>query len=261
MRTRALSVAAALPLVFLLAACDPADDPQPSASYTPSQEQIDALENSLELPDDGVIGLRMTVAAGTGAAMEVTMIVHQAVPATEAADAVAATSAWCAGEVDATLLTDLGYTFTTVEITATETAGTWRTDTPLLVQPQPWENVTLTATGDLEQVPVGSDGDVSPHCATPVRISGPGTGTVLLGIAGDSDGDGDGTPPLGGWAHYVYGLNANFPALGTTDATFTGCAVVISELGASLGAGTAPGWDTHVEAPTYCNVGGTLGDG
>jgi hypothetical protein len=252
MRIRTLALAVPL---LLLTACAPGS-PQ-GASETPQSEgQASAAAGApIDLPADGVLGFIATVTAGNGAVLDLTMIVHQAVAASEAAEAVAATTAWCAGEIDAQLLTDEGYTFTTINVTATPVSGEWPVGTPIWLQPQPWANLTLTATGDLVQTP-GS----TPHCAAPVQVTEPGSGTILVGIQGDTDGD-DTTPPLGGWAHNLYGANSA-PADGpASDITFSSCIAKISELGGTLGAGAGSDWATHFDDPRYCNLGGFVGNG
>ena len=51
-----------------------------------------------------------------------------------------------------------------------------------------------------------------PHCAQPVLLVGPGTGSLYLGVAGDIDGDATGRR-AGGWANLKYGVNADQPAM------------------------------------------------
>ena len=230
MRLRLLALAA-LPL--LLTACGPAPAPEVSETVPSEVQEGAAAGPAIELPADGVLGVRATATAGNGAALEIVMVVHQAVPAIDPAstDARAATAAWCAGEVDEQLFTDEAYTFTTVEVTATAIDGDWPQGLAIRLLPEPAAGFTLTATGDLAQAP-GS----TPHCATPVTLNGGGSGTILLGISGDADGDADGTPPLGGWTRNLYGVDAS-----TSDLSFTACVVVYSELCTSLGAGTASG--------------------
>lgn len=257
MRTRSV-LALAVPLL-LLSACapsepddvpEPPDTPQPTASQ---EAQVD-----IDLPADGLLGLRTTVTAGTGGSIDVTLIVHQAAPATDAPDAVAATEAWCAGEMDGSILADQGYSLLTVDITALSNGGDWPAGTTLHVYPEPRPGVTLTATGDLRQTPTGSEGDFSPHCVTPVSLDGPGNGTIILGIAGDVDGDGDGTAPLAGFIHQTFGFNATSPDGTVADVTFSDCVTSVSELGASLGAGTGSDWSVHTDAGS-CAIGGGMG--
>lgn len=261
MRTRSV-LALAVPLLLLLSACAPsAPDDVPDPPSTPTPDQTEVADPAIQLPADGLLGLTATATAGNGAVLDVTIIVHQAVAATEAAAAgpVAAVEAWCAGEMDGQILTDQGYTLTAVDVTATLASGQWPESTTLLVYPEPRPNVVLAATGDLLQSPTGSEGDYTPHCVTPVTLAGPGAGTFFVGIGGDADGDGSQTPPLGGWAHLTYGINIGLPDGTVADVTIGDCVVQASPLGTSLGAGTVPDWTDHLDDPTACAAGGGMG--
>jgi hypothetical protein len=259
MRFRALAVA--VPLIVLLAGCVPAGpSPEPSPSYTPTQDQLDAEASTLELPPDALLAVAATATAGNGAELDVTMIVHRSAAASDAADAVATTAAWCAGEVDAQLLSDSGYSFTTIDVTATSGTTAWPADTPVWLQPQPGDFVTLASTGDLVQASIASTAGATPHCATPVRLTGPGGGTIVLGILGDVDGD-ENTPPLGGWMHNLFGVNSAQAGTTASDVTFSDCVAKVSEIASDQGAGTFSDWAAHFNDPRYCNIGGALGEG
>jgi hypothetical protein len=261
MRTRSV-LAVAVPFL-LLSACAPAapaDSPEPSDPAPTETEFPGGV--AIGLPEDGLLGMHATLTALNGAVLVLTMIVHRSVAATDAAASAdaAAMESWCSGEIDAQILADQGYTLTVVDVDATLTSGEWPTATPVLLYPIPWERAVLTASGDLTQVSTGSEGDSTPHCITPVTLDGPGSGTIIVGIAGDADGDGDGTPPLGGWAHNLFGADATLPGGTLSDVMFTNCYTEVSELGASLGAGTVPGWNTWFDDPTFCYV-GSFGQG
>jgi hypothetical protein len=202
--------------------------------------------------------------AGDGAALDISLIVHAPQPfsADGAADAWAATTAWCVGEIDDSIISDQGFSFTTVEVTATTREGDWPDDTPLSIQPQPWPGTTTASGGDLVQVNASYDTNleagVVPHCAQPVLLTGPGVGELYLGIVGDIDGDGAETIPLGGWANFLYGVTTHTPG-GDSDVTLSECTVQITGLGGELGAPT-PDWQEHFESGT-CTVGGVSGQG
>jgi len=255
-------LAIAIPLL-LLSACappEPDDFPEPPASPSPTESEI-VGGVAIDLPADGLIGIHATLTALNGAVMDLTMIVHQSVPSTDAAAAVAATEAWCAGEMDAQILADQGYTLTAVDVTATLQSGDWPAEgASVLLYPIPWERAVLTASGDLQQLDTAGEGDYTPHCITPVTLDGPGTGTILVGIPGDTDGDSDGTPPLGGWSHNLYGADATHLDGVLRDVMFSNCFAEVSDLGASLGAGSTPGWKEYFDDPTLCYL-GSFGSG
>ena len=155
-----------------------------------------------------MLAVTAVATAGNGAVLDISLIVHAPQPfsADGAADAWAATTAWCAGEIDDAIVSGYGYSFTTVDVTATAREGEWPDDAPLQVFPVAYEYSTITAYGDLWQVDASAEIDPPesvPHCKRPVVLDGAGSGQVYLGIAGDVDGDGDGTPPLGGWVHHL----------------------------------------------------------
>jgi hypothetical protein len=257
MRTRSV-LALAVPLL-LLSACTPSGpDGLPEPPSTPTPELTEIAEPTMDLPADGVLGLRAIATAGDGTVLDITIVVHQAVPAADAPDAVAAVESWCSGEMDGQILADQGYTLTAVSVTATVASGTWPESAVLLVYPEPRPNIVLAATGDLLQSPTGSEGDYTPHCVTPVTLAGPGAGTIFVGIGGDVDGDADGTPPLGGWAHLTYGIGIGLPDGTVADVTLSDCVVQASPLGTDLGAGTVADW-TEQRDTSACAAGGGMG--
>ena len=258
MRTRSV-LALAVPLL-LLSACapsEPDDFPEPPTSPKPSATQ--EADVAIELPADGVLGLVATATAGNGAVLDIEIVVHQAVPSTNAPDAVAATEAWCAGEMDGQILADQGYSLTAADVTATLVSGEWPSGASLLVYPEPRANAILVASGVLAQVPNGSEGDYTPHCVTPVTLPGPGAGSVLVGIVGDVDGDADGTPPLGGVGHLTFGVGVALPDGTVADVTIGDCAATVSDLGTGLGVGTAADWNERLDDPAACTIGAGMG--
>jgi hypothetical protein len=148
-------------------------------------------------------------------------------------------------------------------VSATMTSGEWPTEgASVRLYPIPWERAALTATGDLLQLPPPStgEGDYTPHCITPVTLNGPSSGTILVGIPGDTDGDVDGTPALGGWSHNLFGADATDLQGVVSDVMFSDCYAEVSELGGTLGAGSTPGWNTWFDDPTFCYL-GSFGSG
>jgi hypothetical protein len=208
------------------------------------------------------MGVTAVATATTGAVLDIQLVVHAPEPfsADGAADAWAATTTWCAGEIDDQLVADQGFSFTTVDVTATTREGQWPADTPLLLLPLPGPQSTLAVAGDaVVQTNVSTDADLSdgevPHCAQPALLTKAGTGSIYLGIPGDVDGGGPAELPLGGWATHKYGVNANQPGeAAAVDVTFSDCTVQITPLGTELGAPTAS-WQQAFQ-DDLCVVGG-----
>lgn len=256
MRTPALALAA-IPLLFVLTACDPgATPPAPEDPGTDGG----AGAPTLELSETDVMGVTAVATASNGAILDVQLVVHAPEPfsADGAADAIATTTAWCEGEIDDQAIADNGFSFTTVEVTATTRSGDWPDDTPLLLLPLPGEGTTIAVDGDLVQTNESTDmnlvsGSV-PHCAQPALLLGPGTGRLHLGIASDATAD----VPFTGWAERLFGANANQPGdAPAVDVTFSDCTVQITDLGGDLGAPT-PEWRQEFQ-DDYCVVGGATG--
>lgn len=271
MRSRgraAIVVLAATPL--LLTACDPGGSPTDSPTATASASQSPAPAETAAtsdptpdaVPDDAVLVLTGTATAGNGAVARFRLVVHAPAPfsADIAADGWTATTAWCAGEIDDPTIASQQFSFTDVDVKLTVTSGSWPAGTRLLLLPLPSEDATLAATVPLvhvDQPTLFGQASPVPHCAQPVLIEGPGSGTFYVGIRGDADGSG-GVPAFHSWANRKYGLNANLPGtLGTSDVTFSGCEAEITQLGADLGAPT-PQWQERFE-PAFCVVGGATG--
>jgi hypothetical protein len=261
MRLRLATLAATpLLLVAVLTACGPgAGSPPPDEPEAPAPEE--PAVPIVAIPEDAVIVVTAAATASNGAVMDISVIAHSPNPfsADGAADDWAATTAWCVGEIDDSIIADQGYSFTTVDVTATTREGDWPDDTPLLLAPLPYFDATLATGGDLVQtnqpsLPGQTAGSV-PHCAQPALLLGPGSGQLFVGIPGDVDGDASGTPSLGGWANRKYGVNTHVPGDDQAAAvTFSECTVQITDLGASLGAPTAS-WQQAFQSD-FCIAGG-----
>jgi hypothetical protein len=237
-RTGVLSAAPVI-LLLLLTACDPGGG-APTEPASPSVD--DPSQPIVALPEDAVLAVTAVATAGNGAVLDVSLIVHapQLFSADGAADAWAATTAWCAGEVEDAVIAGEGYTFATVDATATLREGDWPADVPLVIYPLPSSLITLAVGGDVRQADrLAELGDSpSPHCAWPALLDGPGSGQLYVGFPGDADGDGD-LPPLSGWANQRYGVQANWLEEDPPSIAFTECIAQITELGHDLGAPSA----------------------
>lgn len=252
MRFRPTAVVAGLALLAL-AGCAP----DAAAPEVPPEQ----LPAEIDLPEDAVLGLVGIATAANGATADVALIVHASLPylVPEASEAVATTLAWCAGELDETILAARGYTFTAVDITLTPRDGDWPDDATLAVLPQPHPEFgsTLAAGDGLRQVDasdVEGFGDAVPHCRQPAVLDGAGGGTIFLGIPSDIAGA-NGEASFTAWAFHDYGFSASLPGdLGTTDVTFTSCLANVTQLGSEFGAPSAT-WLERLDGAA-CIVGG-----
>jgi hypothetical protein len=269
MRIRSVAVAGLLAGAMLLTGCAPGDD-EPAVTPTtadPEQTPVEPTSSPdqpapLVLPDDAVLGLVGILTAPNGATADLAVIVRASLPhmVPEAADAVAATVAWCDGEVDETVITGRGFTFTTVEVSVSPREGDWPADVSLLVYPiaNPEFGSTVVAGVGLRQVAQATDpvfDDFLPRCQQPALRDGAGDGILYLGIPQDINGAND-SPSFSAWAHHEFGLSAVLPGdLGESDVVFTMCETELTPLGEEFGASI----DTWADrfSPTGCTVGGS----
>lgn len=270
MRIRSVAFAGLLTCALLLAGCAP-DAPGPTATSTdPAETPVDPTDPvdvpaELVLPDDAVLGLVGILTAANGATADLAVIVHASLPhmVPEAADAVAATVAWCSGEVDETVIAGRGFTFTTVEVSVTPRDGDWPADQPLLVLPiaNPEFGSTLAVGPGLRQVEAATDPVFEgylPHCQQPAVLDGAGSGTLYLGIPQDISGAND-NASFTAWAVHDFGLSAVLPGdLGASDVVFSKCESEVTLLGEEFGA-LIDSW-TETFTSTGCSVGGSASE-
>lgn len=258
MRIRAAVVG--LAVAALLSGCGTGGAPA-----TPTPTPTDPAEQPAELvlPGDAVLGLVGILTAPNGATADLAVVVHASLPwmVPEAADAVAATVAWCAGEVDDAVIQGRGYTFTQVDVSLTARDGEWPADLSLAVLPQPNPEVGSTnVVGDgLRQVDEDAsgiyDGLPVPNCRKPALLDGLGEGTLYLGIPQDIAGV-DGIASFTAWTVHAYGLSAVLPGdLGSADVVFSSCSSSITALGQEFGAPNER-WSDRF-SPDGCAVGGS----
>lgn len=269
MRIRSVAVAGLVAGALLLTGCAPeGDESTPTPTTTdPGSTPLEPTSGvdtpaDLVLPDDAVLGLVGILSAPNGATADLAVVVHASLPhmVPEAADAVAATAAWCAGEVDETVIAGRGFTFTMVEVSVTPREGDWPADLPLLVLPvaNPEFGSTIVAGTGLRQVEAATDPvfeDFLPHCQQPAVLDGAGEGTLYLGIPQDISGAND-SASFTAWALHDFGLSAMLPGdLGESDVVFSMCEAALTPLGEEFGALI----DTWAESfgPTGCAVGGS----
>lgn len=267
MRIRSVAVAGLAAATLLLAGCVPADpDPSPTSTDpgAPTADTTDSVDIPAELvlPDNALLGLVGILTAPNGATADFALVVHATLPymVPEAADAVAATVDWCAGEVDDTVISGRGFTFTTVDVSVTPRDGDWPDDLALLVLPvvNPEFGSTIAAGDGLRQVDEPTDevfGGAVPRCRQPALLDGAGEGSLYLGIPQDIAGANDNVS-FTAWVQHNFGLTAALPGeLSPTDVVFTSCASALTPLAEEFGALTGDWAESF--APSGCSVGGS----
>jgi hypothetical protein len=256
MRIRA--AATGLAVLALLTACGTG-----GGAPTPTPTGTDETPAELVLPADALLGLVGILTAPNGATADLAVVVHASLPwmVPDAAEAVAATVAWCAGEVDDAVIQGRGYTFTQVDVSLTARDGEWPEGLTLAVLPMPNPEVgsTNVAGAGLRQVDADAtgvyDGLPVPHCRQPAVLDGLGTGTLYLGIPQDIAGVND-LASFTGWTLHDFGLSAVLPGdLPASDVSFSACASALTPLGEEFGAPNEA-WADRFTA-TGCSVGGS----
>ncbi len=259
MTRKRFAIVATLPLALMLVGCMPGEpgatsSPGPSSPLKPSASpSSEPPAADIPLPDDATMLVTATATASNGATLDLRLVVHRSVPWNSGAEAgTAATVAWCEGEVDAEVISTLGYSFTQVDYSATAADGSWPSGETIWLHPTA-TYTTLAASGDVS--PVAYPDSALPHCARPAVLPGAGAGSTFLGAEGDASGR-DGLPALQFWSRLTYGFNNDF-TLGAPVVSFSDCAVQITTLGTSMG---APGGGWHEDfLPGSCIVGGSTG--
>jgi hypothetical protein len=232
MTRRPLLALLALPVALLRGGCAPGSpaggDPSAAPTTEPSQEQQGDV--TLDLPDDALLAVRATVTASTGATMDVLAVVRASTawddPA--AADRPATMTTECAGYLDESVYEANLWSFTRIDVTATAVDGDWPAGEGVNVFPDP-DYTAVAETGDLGET-ASAAGD-TPHCFRLKTITGPGSGTLVVGLQGDTDAVG----AAGGftrWANHNYGFSSISAAEGLGD-----CELTVTPLGEESGWG------------------------
>lgn len=261
-RRATMLLAVVVPLA-LLSAC--ATSPAPSSSRPPSTPDASPSPTGPPLPADAVLTLTGSVTADNGAELALTMVVHSSKAATDPASAsgMSAITGWCDGEMTADQLQQ-GYGLLQADYTATLVGTTaWPANLPLALYPTS-QDVDMASSGDVHQIEVlehpRQPGDYVPHCKQSAFLSGPGTGSIFVALAGDATVN----PPLIDWANYSYGFGilstpgfvgtTPFGGISASRVSFSGCTATVTALGTSLN-GPSPTQQEDFSA-SHCTPGG-----
>jgi hypothetical protein len=252
-----LAVAAILSVV-LLTACHPETTQEDPPSATPtSTPSSSPTASAAPLAPDALLALVGTVTSESGAALELSLVVHSAMAGTDPAAAarVAAIAGWCTDEMDADTLKQ-GYSIVQIDYRATLVGSTaWPSNLPIELLPTA-QDAALASSGDVHQVEILSQpaqpGDYVPHCQQPAFLDGPGSGSTYVALAGDATD----SPPFTRWADFHFGFDTE-NAQGSASpslATFTGCSATVTPLASTLGYPSST-WAQEFKE-THCIVGG-----
>jgi hypothetical protein len=238
----------ALPLL-LLVGCGPTPAPAPTDDSPATSKPTETVgPPAAELDPDVLLVVSTRATAENGAALDLVLTVHRATAWSDdsAADRPALMTTTCEGYLDAGVYEANLWSFVTADVTATSTGtAEWPADTRIRLFPTPTDDVSLASGGFLVEDP---DVDsATPHCARDRYLYGPGDGSLIAGIQGDTD-EAAAAGNFTRWANQLWGF---------TGASFSNCSYVVTPAGAELNGG-AEWWSEQVD-DSNCYVGSTAG--
>jgi hypothetical protein len=244
-------------ILLALSGCTPPPAPgEPAASSSPSESPTSAASPTAEaLPEDVLLVVSTVATADNGAVLDLTMTVHRPTAFDDPASAAAAalmTDA-CGGGTDDSLYADQLWTFATVDIDAIARPGTaWPTNRRLFFHPLA-SYVNIAADGAV------LDDDMvdpaTPHCRTDKHLDVPGTGTMVVGLEGDTD-DVSAAGQFTRWANQMWGFSGVYVAGQSAAAAgivLSDCTYIVTDSGKALNGGSAD-WIERID-DERCQVG------
>lgn len=255
-RAPALWSAAVISLLVLSGCTPPAAPDEPvaseSATATPTTEPS---PTEAALADDVLLVVSAVATADNGAVLDLTMTVHRPTafddPASTQSAALMTDS--CGGGTDDSLYADQLWTFASVDIDAVERPGTaWPDNRRLFFQPLA-TYVNVAADGAV------LDDDMvdpaTPHCRTDKHLDMPGSGTMVVGLEGDTD-DVSAAGQFTRWANQMWGFSGVYVAGQSAEAAgivLSECTYTVTDAGKALNGGSAD-WIERID-DERCQVG------
>jgi hypothetical protein len=255
-QTHVLWSGAAIILLALSGCTTPPAPSEPAASSIPSDTPTASPSpTAAALADDVLLVVTSVATADNGAVLDLTMTVHRPTafddPASAAASALMTDA--CGGGTDDSLYADQLWTFATVDVDAIARPGTaWPTNRRLFFQPTA-SYVNIAADGAV----LNDDGadPATPHCRTHKHLDVPGSGTMVVGLEGDTD-DVSAAGQFTRWANHMWGFSGVYAAGQSAAAAgivLSECAYVVTDAGAALNGGN-PDWIERID-DERCQVG------
>jgi len=255
---RALTAVAVVPLLLLLTACGPGDpeptkSPSATATSTAKPSSTPTAKPVAEppLPADALLLVKATATADNGAVMDIRMTVHRSLAwsTPEGASMGDVMSNVCAGALEASIYQDQLWTFTALDVEAKLRGTTAWPGYRMFVLPS--AGYVAEAITDYPFDDDSVDGG-TPHCKRDKFIDGPGSGTVVIGIPGDTD-EVSAAGQFTRWANHGYGLTATAGGVKLSE-----CSYLVTTAGEALHGG-ADWWGSTVN-DTHCRFGADVDD-
>jgi hypothetical protein len=241
----------AVPLILLSGCTPPA--PTPTSPPVATDEPSAPVENPL--PEDALLEVTATATADNGAALSLRSVVHKSLAWDDPAAASLADlmSQVCDGSLENSVYDDQLWSFTKIDIFATPVDGTpaWPGDRPVHLLPYAGTDAIAAdaIVVDDENVDIAT-----PFCVRDKYLFGAGEGTIVLGLAGDTD-EVTAAGNFTRWANTSYGFSVGEAQQSAADigVTITDCTYAVSLLGKEFG-GQNESWEFG-GSDSYCSVG------
>lgn len=255
-QTQVLASGAAIILLALSGCTTPPAPSEPVASSSPSETPSASPSPTAEaLAEDVLLVVTAVATADNGAVLDLTMTVHRPTafddPASAASAALMTDS--CGGGTDDSLYAEQLWTFASVDIDAIARPGTaWPANHRLYFEPLA-TYVSIAADGA-----VRDDDTVdpaTPHCLTDKHLDMPGSGTMVVGLEGDTD-DVSAAGQFTRWANQMWGFSGVYVAgqsAAEAGIVLSECAFIVTDAGAALNGGSAD-WIERID-DERCQVG------
>jgi len=242
----------AVPLLFL-AGCTP---PAPAPVTPPAASDGPSAPAEVPLPEDALLEVTATATADNGAALSLRAVVHESLAWDDPAAASLADlmSQVCDGSLETSVYQDQLWSFTRIDVTATPVDGTpaWPEGRRFHLFPIAG-NDAIAADGAVVD---DEDVDIAmPFCLRDKYLPGAGAGTIVLGLAGDTD-EVTAAGNFTRWANTFYGfgtIEVQSQTAADVGITLSECTYAVSDLGLSLG-GENESWES-TSSDTVCSVG------
>lgn len=237
---RTLTAAPALLLVLALSACGPTPAPVPSDPPTPTPTETVETPPEIVLDEDVLLHLTATATGAGGETLALDLRVHRAIAWDDATESAALMTSTCSGGLDESIYEAQLWSFATVDVAA---EGSWTGDSFAML-PDAEEVVTLASTGFLSE---DDNGDpATPHCVRARTLATTGTGTLVLGIEGDSD-------EVGAAGNFTRWANVRYGFVAPQGVTLTDCESTVTDAGAELNGGAE--WWGDIVSGGECSTG------
>lgn len=252
-RSHVLAVAVGAAVLMLTGCTPPSEPPAPvepveSESSTPSP-------TAEALAEDVLLVVSAVATADNGAVLDLTLTVHRPLAFDDPAvgPAAALMTEACGGGTDDALYADNLWTFATVDVDAAARPGAeWPDDRRIILSPL---STYVSVAGDGVVLDDDEVDPSTPNCRRDKHVDAAGSGTLVVGFAGDTD-DVGAAGQFTKWANHLWGFSGVRVAGQSAAAagiSLSSCTSTVTDSGAALNGG-ADWWIERTD-DTVCQVG------